>query len=74
MAVATETIELTCKSGHLSQHLLHRVLRLNDAWCGQCGADLPYLPRQDAVPPKPAADARVASGHLRIAPGSTSRS
>jgi hypothetical protein len=35
-------ISLTCKHGHVSEHRLDAVLRRNDAWCGKCGADLPY--------------------------------
>jgi hypothetical protein len=35
-------IELSCPNGHRTMHSLARVLRLNDAWCGKCGADIRY--------------------------------
>ena len=41
-------LELICKSGHKSEHLLDRVLRHNDGWCPKCGADIHYTPDQDA--------------------------
>lgn len=41
-------IELVCKSGHKSEHLLDRVLRHNDAWCSKCGADIQYNPEEGA--------------------------
>lgn len=50
----TSTMELVCKSGHRSDHLLDRVLRLNDAWCPKCGADLKYTPAEEAAPAEPA--------------------
>ena len=39
-----DDIELVCSSGHRTTHSLARVLRLNDAWCGKCGADIRYNP------------------------------
>ena len=39
-----EKIELVCTSGHRTSHSLARVLRLNDGWCGKCGADISYKP------------------------------
>lgn len=47
--VKGKMIELLCGSGHRSTHLLVRVLRLNDAWCGKCGADLSYDPLKDTA-------------------------
>jgi hypothetical protein len=41
-------IELVCKSGHKSEHLLDRVLRHNDAWCSNCGADIKYVAEEGA--------------------------
>ena len=43
MTIREEVVQLTCKNGHVSDHLLDRVLRRNDAWCGRCGAGLPYV-------------------------------
>ena len=45
----SETIELVCRSGHRSTHQLARILRLNDGWCGKCGADLNYDPPEDII-------------------------
>ena len=45
-----ETVELVCTSGHRTTHLLARILRLNDGWCGKCGADLHYEPREGVEP------------------------
>jgi hypothetical protein len=47
-AGSAETIELVCPNGHRTIHSLARVLRLNDAWCGRCGADIDYKPSPDA--------------------------
>ncbi len=46
------TLELTCKNGHHSEHLLDRVLRHDDAWCPKCGADIKYTadPELSALP------------------------
>ena len=41
-------IELVCKSGHKSEHLLDRVLRHNDAWCSKCGVDIKYIAEEGA--------------------------
>jgi hypothetical protein len=41
-------LELVCKSGHRSEHMRDRVLRLNDAWCPKCGADIKYEPDEHA--------------------------
>jgi hypothetical protein len=43
-----ENVELVCSSGHRTAHSLARVLRLNDGWCGRCGADISYAPLADA--------------------------
>jgi hypothetical protein len=43
------TLELTCKSGHKSEHLRDRVLRHRDAWCSKCGADIEYTDRAEAA-------------------------
>ena len=43
-----DEIELVCPSGHRTIHSLKRVLRLNDGWCGKCGADIRYTPLADA--------------------------
>jgi hypothetical protein len=40
----SDKIELVCPNGHRTTHSLARVLRLNDAWCGTCGADISYDP------------------------------
>jgi hypothetical protein len=45
----SETIELVCRSGHRSTHQLARILRLNDGWCGKCGADLHYEPVEGTI-------------------------
>ncbi len=39
-AIIDDKIELVCPSGHRTTHSLARVMRLNDAWCGICGADI----------------------------------
>ncbi len=41
-------VDLVCSSGHVTTHSLARLVRLNDGWCGRCGADIDY-------PPPPAA-------------------
>lgn len=43
-----DKIELVCPNGHRTIHSLSRVLRLDDGWCGKCGADISYTP--DAAP------------------------
>ena len=43
-----DKIELVCSSGHRTVHSLARILRLNDGWCGKCGADIGYEPSADA--------------------------
>jgi hypothetical protein len=48
-------LELTCRNGHKSEHLTDRVLRLNDAWCPKCGADISYAPTQDDLTSRKAA-------------------
>jgi hypothetical protein len=45
-----ERIELVCASGHRTTHSLARVLRLNDGWCGKCGADIRYEQAADTAP------------------------
>ena len=64
-----EIVQLTCKNGHISDHLLDRVLRYNDAWCGRCGAALPYVSDSPArAEVRLSEDARVTPGFkLRIA-------
>jgi hypothetical protein len=42
-----DKLELVCSSGHRTTHSLARVLRLNDGWCGKCGADISYTPLAD---------------------------
>jgi hypothetical protein len=44
VAAIDDHLELVCKSGHRSGHSRARVTRLNDAWCGKCGADISYDP------------------------------
>jgi len=46
----SDKIELVCPNGHRTTHSLARVLRLNDAWCGTCGADISYDPLIPAGP------------------------
>ena len=48
-----DKIELVCSSGHRTIHSLARVARLNDGWCGTCGADISYSP-SDAAEAAPA--------------------
>lgn len=43
-----DRIDLVCSSGHRTSHSLARVARLNDGWCGRCGADISYTPFTDA--------------------------
>jgi hypothetical protein len=40
-------LELTCKNGHKSEHFRDRGLRLQDAWCSTCGADIAYNPDEE---------------------------
>jgi hypothetical protein len=47
-ASAEDRIDLVCSSGHRTSHFLARVTRLNDGWCGRCGADISYTPAADA--------------------------
>lgn len=49
MLVDQSKLQLICKSGHMSEHLLDRVLRHNDAWCPKCGADISYT-SEEALP------------------------
>lgn len=46
-----DLIELICLHGHRSSHSLARVTRLNDGWCGKCGADISYQPLAGAGKP-----------------------
>jgi hypothetical protein len=48
---ADDLIELVCKSGHRNAHSRARILRLNDGWCGKCGAGIGYDPLADARGP-----------------------
>jgi hypothetical protein len=48
-----ERIDLVCASGHRTSHSLARVVRLNDGWCGKCGAAISYAPLADAGLPAP---------------------
>ena len=43
-AERADIFDLVCSSGHRTPHSLARVLRLNDGWCGTCGADIGYTP------------------------------
>jgi hypothetical protein len=45
----SDKVDLVCSSGHRTAHSLARVLRLNDGWCGMCGADISYEPGLGAV-------------------------
>jgi hypothetical protein len=45
MPGAPRTIELICGNGHVSVQSLERVLRLNDGWCGKCGANVKHDPQ-----------------------------
>jgi hypothetical protein len=46
--VGDDRIDLICSSGHRTAHSLSRIVRLNDGWCGKCGADISYTPLADA--------------------------
>jgi hypothetical protein len=46
-----DVIELVCSSGHRTPHSLARVRRLDDGWCGTCGADIKYQPVPEPEPP-----------------------
>ena len=62
------TLELVCKSGHRSDHLLDRVLRHNDAWCPKCGCDLKFTPAEAensaeaSIPPADREEKRALQG------------
>ena len=57
-AQKSDRIELVCASGHRSAHSLARLLRLNDGWCGTCGADISYEPgpAEQTVPARQSTD------------------
>lgn len=46
-----QMVQLTCKSGHVSSHVLDRVVKRNGAWCGSCGAGLSYTAEEVARAP-----------------------
>ena len=43
-----DDLVLVCPNGHSTLHSLARVLRLNDGWCGTCGAGIAYEPAAKA--------------------------
>ena len=47
-AVSGDELELICLNGHRTRHSLARVQRLNDGWCGKCGASISYTALADA--------------------------
>ncbi len=59
----SEMIELVCRGGHRTRHLLARILRRNDGWCGKCGADLNYEP---VVPAEAESTDTHAASHLHL--------
>lgn len=40
-----DEVELVCPSGHRTTHSLARAERLNNGWCGKCGAGISYTHR-----------------------------
>ena len=44
-----DRIDLLCPNGHRTTHSLARLMRLNDGWCGRCGADIAYPISTDAA-------------------------
>jgi hypothetical protein len=48
------TLELTCRSGHISKHQRDRVIRRNDAWCPKCGAGIDHAGADTGGVPKAA--------------------
>lgn len=52
-AVAGDELELVCPNGHRTTHSGARIKRLNDGWCGKCGAAISYTALSDSGQPAP---------------------
>ncbi len=53
-AQPADQLDLVCASGHRTAHSLARISRLNDGWCGICGADIGYTPPANGAEIQPA--------------------
>ena len=47
---AGDELQLVCANGHRTAHSLARVQRLNDGWCGKCGAGISYTALPEDAP------------------------
>lgn len=61
-----DLIELVCPNGHRTLHSRARILRVNDGWCGKCGADISYDPSADAVPGQVQAPVKLVSSQEEV--------